>query len=147
MLVALEEHVLGVLELVTPEDERVRSRGELVRTMVAVGEERAGASDVHVVETGPLKVLVGGEHTEVRARRSQQRRGHLGSASGTEVPVVRSLGPRAIGGDGVHAVLEGVGDRPPEELLGNTARIVPEDGKGTHSETAVADAVPVTVHV
>ena len=68
-------------------------------------------------------------------------------AGSTEVPVVRRFRPCAIRGNSLGAILNGVGNSKAKDLRSGTGGIVTEDGKGSESETTIANAVPVSLGV
>lgn len=149
MLVTLEEHVFGMVVIIAVQEHRVGRSGEFVGTVVTICEKRTETGDEHVEQSGQPEVLVRCKETVVRSRSRQQRRRHLRVASGTEIPVVGCLCPCSVGGDGLRAVLNGVGDSQAEYLggEGGAGIVLVENGEGSECETAVANAIPVALGI
>jgi hypothetical protein len=68
----------------------VKKKCSLVGSVVGVVEERSHALNVHVVLSGQVEVLVGGEHALVGSGSSDEGRGHLGPSGRSEVPAKAS---------------------------------------------------------
>ena len=145
LLFSLPESVLGCVVLLCKEEEAIGGGRELVRAVIAVGEQGSGAGHVHVVEASLVEVLVRGEQPVVGAGSGHERGCHLGVSGGAEVPVVGSFRPSTVVRNCECTVLDSIGDRQGQNLLRNVTGVLTKDSKGTHGKAAVADTVPVAV--
>lgn len=142
-LVALVKSILRFFPVRSVKHHGVGCGRELVWAVIAPVKEGSGTLDVHVEVAGFLEIGVGIEQSVVRAGGGDQRRGHLGVARGTEIPIVGCFSPSTIVRDGLSAVCFGIVDGEAQEGFCSTGRVVAEDRKGTQGQSTVADAVPL----